>query len=232
VRHTVVLVATLALTGALTGCGSTGEMLTAEPRMTGVGETLPAAALVPQPATYRAANSTFVHGGEDLFRDSRATRVGDVLTVVIRMTDKAELDNSSSRSRTSSVGFDTGFGFKGKGAGASADFDGSINSTSKSAGDGAIERSEDIKVTLAAVVTQVLPNGNLLISGSQEMRVNHEMRVVNVQGIVRQRDISGRNTIPYEKIAEARISYGGSGRLSEVQQPGFLHQIYDRVTPF
>lgn len=216
----------------LSGCNTTDSFNT-EPRMTAVGETLPVAALAPQPMTYRAANSTFVHGGEDLFRDSRAARVGDVVTVVIRMDDKAEFDNSTSRSRSSAVGFDAAFGFNGpSGAGSAADLNAGVNSTSRSAGTGAIERSEDIKVTLAAVVTQVLPNGNLLISGSQEMRVNHEMRVVNVQGLVRQRDISGRNTIPYEKIAEARISYGGNGRLSEVQQPGFLHQVYDRVVPF
>lgn len=221
----------LAAALALGGCNTTDSFNT-EPRMTAVGETLPVAALAPRPMTYQAANSTFVHGGEDLFRDSRAARVGDVVTVVIRMDDKAEFDNSTSRSRSSAVGLDGAFGFNGPSSGTAADFNAGVNSTSRSAGTGAIERSEDIKVTLAAVVTQVLPNGNLLISGSQEMRVNHEMRVVNVQGIVRQRDISGRNTIPYEKIAEARISYGGNGRLSEVQQPGFLHQAYDRIAPF
>jgi flagellar L-ring protein precursor FlgH len=87
-------------------------------------------------------------------------------------------------------------------------------------------------VSVAAIVTEVLPNGNLLISGSQEVRVNFEMRIVNIAGIVRPRDISTRNTIFYEKIAEARISYGGRGRVTEVQQPRWGQQLYDNVTPF
>ena len=82
------------------------------------------------------------------------------------------------------------------------------------------------------MVTEVLPNGNLLISGSQEVRVNFELRIVNVTGIVRPRDISSNNTIEYEKIAEARISYGGRGRITEVQQPRWGQQLIDAVAPY
>lgn len=215
----------------LAGCNTSNDLNT-EPTMSRVGAALPLNALAPEPAMFRDPNSTYVHGGEGLFRDSRAHQIGDVLTVLIQMNDKAALDNSSERSRVSSAGIGAGFGFSVDGEGSDASFNGSANSSSKSKGEGAVERSEAIKVTLAAVVTSVLPNGNLIISGSQEMRVNFEMRVVNIQGIVRQRDISGNNVVPYEKIAEARISYGGRGRLTEVQQPGVLHQIYDRVAPF
>ncbi len=197
--------------------------------MSPVGAALPSSALTPIPATYQEANSTYVHGGEDLFRDSRAAKVGDVLTVIIRMDDKAEIDNSSERSRESSAGIGGGFGI---GGGSSGDFSADISSRTGTKGEGNIDRSEEIEVKLAAVVTQVMTNGNLVISGSQEMRVNFEMRIVNIQGIVRPRDISGRNTIPYEKIAEARISYGGRGRITEVQQPGVVHQLYDRIAPF
>lgn len=215
----------------LAGCNTSNDLNT-EPTMSRVGAALPLNALTPEQTMFRDPNSTYVRGGEGLFRDSRAHQVGDVLTVLIQMNDKAALDNSSERSRVSSAGFGAGFGFSVDGTGSDASLNGSANSTSKSKGEGAVERSEAIKVTLAAVVTSVLPNGNLIISGSQEMRVNFEMRVVNIQGIVRQRDISGNNVVPYEKIAEARISYGGRGRLTEVQQPGVLHQIYDRVAPF
>ena len=86
-------------------------------------------------------------------------------------------------------------------------------------------------MSVGAVVTDVLPNGNLIVSGSQEVRVNYELRVLNIAGIVRPRDISKENTIAYNKIAEARISYGGRGRIMEVQQPGFGQQIFDRFRP-
>jgi len=85
---------------------------------------------------------------------------------------------------------------------------------------------------VAAIVNEVLPNGNVVISGSQEVRVNFEVRVLNIAGIVRPRDISPKNTISYDKIAEARVSYGGRGRLMEVQQPAYGQQLYDIVTPF
>ena len=86
-------------------------------------------------------------------------------------------------------------------------------------------------MSVAAVVTDVLPNGNLIVSGSQEVRVNYELRVLNIAGIVRPRDISKDNTIAYNKIAEARISYGGRGRIMEVQQPAWGQQLFDRFKP-
>ncbi|MCL4166011.1 UNVERIFIED_CONTAM: hypothetical protein GTU68_003292 [Idotea baltica] len=107
-----------------------------------------------------------------------------------------------------------------------------VDSGSGSAGSGSIDRSEEINLSVAAVVTERLPNGNLVIAGSQEVRVNYEMRILQIAGIVRPRDIQATNTIPYDKIAEARVSYGGRGRISEVQQPGWGQQIYDIVTPF
>jgi len=165
----------------LAGCNTSNDLNT-EPTMSRVGAALPLNALAPEQAMFRDPNSTYVRGGEGLFRDSRAHQVGDVLTVLIQMNDKAALDNSSERSRVSSAGFGAGFGFSLDGTGSDASLNGSANSTSKSKGEGAVERSEAIKVTLAAVVTSVLPNGNLIISGSQEMRVNFEMRVVNIQG--------------------------------------------------
>ncbi len=94
-----------------------------------------------------------------------------------------------------------------------------------------IDRKEKIQLAIAAVVTDVLPNGNLIISGSQEVRLNYELRLLTVAGIVRPQDISKENTISYDKIAEARISYGGRGRLMEVQQPAIIQQIYDRLKP-
>ncbi|TIV92058.1 MAG: flagellar basal body L-ring protein, partial [Mesorhizobium sp.] len=106
------------------------------------------------------------------------------------------------------------------------------SSSTETNADGEIKRSEDIELNVAAVVTEVLPNGNLMIRGSQEVRVNYELRVLTIAGMVRPSDIGAENTIPYERIAEARISYGGRGRASEVQQPAYGQQVLDQVLPF
>ena len=159
---------------SLVGC-NTSQDLNTEPTMSQVGAALPLNALTPTPAMFRDPNSTYVHGGEGLFRDSRARQIGDVLTVLIQMNDKAALDNSSERARVSSAGFGAGFGFSVAGEGSDASLDGSVNSSSRSKGEGAVERSEAIKVTLAAVVTSVLPNGNLLV-GSELDRVVGQYR--------------------------------------------------------
>jgi flagellar L-ring protein precursor FlgH len=177
----------------------------------------------------------------NLFRDVRAMNVGDVVTVSIFMDDKAILGNSTDRLRDSKVSskwsylldFIPGLGqpqgtqFKAQG-----DFNNDIRASSSTQGQGSINRSEKIRLSVAAVVTAVLPNGNLILRGSQEIRVNQELRVLNIAGIARPRDISKDNTIAYDKIAEARISYGGRGRLTEVQQPAWGHQLYDLIAPF
>lgn len=172
----------------------------------------------------------------DLFRDARARRNGDILTVTISMKDKASLDNNSKRSRDASngMGMDLSHAFNmggvvvsGTAAGNSA-----IKSNTSQDGKGAIARSENIDLRIAATVTDVLPNGNLLIEGSQEVRVNFELRVLTFTGIVSISDIKADNTISYERIAEARMSYGGRGRIMEVQQPGWGQQILDQVSPF
>ena len=109
---------------------------------------------------------------------------------------------------------------------------GSLDSKTDTQANGEIQRSESLALNVAAVVTDVLPNGNMMIRGSQEVRVNAEMRVLTIAGIVRPSDIGAENTISYDRIAEARISYGGRGRISEVQQPAYGQQILDQVLPF
>lgn len=166
------------------------------------------------------------------FTDARALQAGDILTVDIRINDRARFRNESERSRTSGRGLGIGADLTwwniGTAGALNADFDSSTNTK----GTGATARSEDIQLLVAAVVTDVLPNGNLVISGSQEVLVNAEMRILTITGIVRPSDIGAANTVSYERIAEARIAYGGRGRLTEVQQPGWGHQIVDNVLPF
>jgi flagellar L-ring protein precursor FlgH len=206
--------------------------------MTAVGEGLrdDASALpqdgFPTPRTGAPGASLWSGGRGDLFRDQRAAKVGDVLTVNISINDKATLGNSSDRSRQSKVSnsldYALGlFGLASKGSGQWGD-----DASSSSKGQGNIDRSEKIQLSVAAIVTRVLPNGNLLISGSQEIRVNYELRILNIAGVARPSDIARDNTIAYDKIAEARVSYGGRGRLTEVQQPALVHQVYDVVSPF
>jgi len=171
-----------------------------------------------------------------LYTQPRISKVGDIVTVIIMMNDKATLGNASDRSQTSKDGLSLDYGFNNGSSTSSssqpAKLTGDLSSTSSTQGQGDINRSEQIQVSVAAVVTRVLPNGNLVISGKQEVRVNYEMRQLTVAGIVNPIDISLNNTIAYERIAEARISYGGRGTQSEVQQPSWGQQIYDAVKPF
>jgi flagellar L-ring protein FlgH len=237
-RSLVLIVFCLAL---LAGCGSRVQDIGKEPALTPVGAGLRPnkIALPNEPApvpTYGRSNSFWQDTSADLFRDPRAMRVGDVMTVKIAIKDKASLDNTSERSRDSkrNLGLDTSYDMaypflKGKGDGK---LDSSVNSGTSTKGAGAITRSESIELLVAAVVSDVLPNGNLVISGTQEVRVNAEVRVLSVAGVVRPRDIATDNSISYDKIAEARISYGGRGRITEVQQPGWGHQLFDLISPF
>ena len=167
-----------------------------------------------------------------LFTDPRASSVGDVLTVLISINDRAKLKNESERNRTTKRSLGLAGSFDVDGTGSEASADGDIKSETDTQGQGATTRSESIDLSIAAVVTEVLPNGNLMITGSQEVRVNAELRILTIAGIVRPIDIGAQNTIPYDRIAEARVSYGGRGRLTEVQQPPYGQQILDTVLPF
>jgi|TARA_R110000868_G_scaffold29141_3_gene108660 flagellar L-ring protein precursor FlgH len=187
----------------------------------------------------RQANSLWSSNKSGFFKDQRATNVGDILTVMIEIDDKAEVDNTSSRSRSAGegAGLNSLLGYETSldrilpqdiNNSSLADFE----STSNSSGTGSIDREEEITVKLAALVTQELPNGNLVIQGRQEVRVNFEKRVLELAGVIRKEDISINNTISYEKIAEARISYGGKGQITDVQQPRYGQQVFDVLFPF
>lgn len=167
-----------------------------------------------------------------LFKDARALKVGDILTVTINIDDKATFDNTTDRKRESS--WNKKFNLFGTDTHTEQSLDANIlnSSSSTSKGDGSIERKEQLDLQIAVVVTGVLDNGNLLISGSQEVRVNQELRVLNLAGIARPQDVDAENKISYEKIAEARISYGGRGRLSEIQNPPIGQQVVDVFSPF
>ena len=205
---------------------------TARPGYKPVQMPMPAA----QPASYNP-NSLWRNGSRAFFKDQRAHQIGDILTVKVNITDKANIANETQRSRTNKE--DSGI----------TDFAGSklltgtaasvlpgrlltVDSTAASDGKGSVQRQEALQTSVAAVVTQVLPNGNLVVEGKQEIRVNYEVRELIVAGIVRPEDIQSDNTIDSSKIAQARIAYGGRGQISDVQQPRYGQQVLDVLLPF
>ncbi|MFC3205299.1 flagellar basal body L-ring protein FlgH [Aquamicrobium soli] len=233
IRKTLFLLAAM----TLSGCASDLREVGKEPALSPVGAGIEggSASVYQYPQTPAAPVRKFSLWDDrqsKLFTDPRALRAGDILTVRIRINDRAKFKNQNDRSRTASrsLGFGADLGWdqystSGKGKG-------TLDSSTKTNADGATERSESIDLNVAAVVTDVLPNGNLMIKGSQEVRVNAELRILTIAGIVRPSDIGAENTISYERIAEARISYGGRGRISEVQQPAYGQQVLDQVLPF
>ncbi|HEU0065909.1 MAG TPA: flagellar basal body L-ring protein FlgH [Sphingomonas sp.] len=246
-----ILLAT-ALATTLAGCGAVGRLKAigkappmsaidssdavaleeslGQPRLTQRAEGGASAANVNQPS---AGASLFRAGAGAFLGDQRAGRTGDILTVKINVADKAEVGNSTARSRGGSenAGVTALLGLEKLLPGDPSSLAGT-NSKSQYDGSGKISRSETISMTMSAIVTGVLPNGNLLIRGRQEIRVNYELRELIVTGIVRPQDISRDNSIRHDQIAEARISYGGSGQLTQAQQARWGQQIYDALFPF
>lgn len=199
---------------------------------------LPVATQALAPARAPGA-SLWSHNRASLLGERRASRQGDILTVVIEIDDKAEISNSSGRSRSGSEQMAIGalFGLPQRAAtvlpeGASLDPGVALSSSSQARGEGSVRRNEKLTLRVAATVTGVLPNGVLSIEGRQEVRVNYEMRELTVSGFIRPADISRTNEITYDKLASARISYGGRGQISEMQQPRYGQQMADALLPF
>lgn len=192
----------------------------------------------------RSANSLWTPGARTFFRDQRARRVGDIVKVTINIADKADMNNKTDakRNNTDNVGITGVFGLESRIPGwlpgskeaNAANLGDLVNVTGKNnhAGEGKIARNENIQTQVAAIVTQILPNGNLVIKGRQEVRVNYELREITVEGIARVEDISSENSISSDQIAEARISYGGRGHITDVQQPRWGSQVIDAISPF
>ncbi len=177
----------------------------------------------------RARNSASLwsQGSGTFFNDNRATNVGDIVTIYVNISDKAKIDNKTTRGRTSAEDFGINT-FLGQVPGKLVGF----GNNSKTSGNGSVNRKEDLQLKVAAVIIQKLPNGNLVIEGRQEVRVNFEVRELIIAGIVRPSDIRSDNTIDSSRIAEARISYGGRGQISDVQQPRYGQQVLDVLLPF
>lgn len=243
-KITTLIIASVALqacaaTDRLAQVGQPPEMTPIEnpARLAGTGPSQ-----IPMPTQYRQAapsssNSLWAANSPTFFGDPRANREGDIVTVNINISDSAQLQNNTSRTRTTAEDSDLSqfFGIDLTGV-----FNDSITpsnltslgSTSSLEGAGSVNRNESISLTVAAIVTQVLPNGNLVLAGRQEVRVNNEVRELLLTGIARPEDIASNNTIQHTQIAEARISYGGRGHLSEAQRPSYGQELYQLLMPF
>lgn len=229
----------------LGGCAGLGEA-TAPPQMTPINNPATIAGSqrvsMPLPAPVveaQAPNSLWRAGAKSFFNDQRASKIGDILTVNIEIADSAQLNNTTARSRTGSTetGIQALLGLEAniqKALPGSPSLDPAVGFSSNSAsnGTGSVNRQEKVNLTVAAVITDRLPNGNLVIGGSQEVRINNELRELLVSGVIRPEDVAADNTIAHSKIAEARISYGGRGDISQVQRDKYGKLIYDQITPF
>jgi flagellar L-ring protein FlgH len=184
-------------------------------------------------------NSLWRNGARAFFKDNRANEVGDILTVSIAIADKAAISNVTKRSRsdkedgdiTNLFGFEAGLR-KVVAKAVDKTATASLGTEHATAGTGTIDREETITITVAAVITQILPNGNLVVSGRQETLVNYELRELNISGVIRPEDIDSSNSIDHTKIAEMRVTYGGRGNVSELQQPRWGMQVLDVLSPF
>lgn len=210
-----------------------------DPKLDGIsrpGEQNPVSVPMPQASgEQRGAGSLWVAGSHAFFRDPRASKVGDIITVDIAIADTAKLSNDTKRTRTNTEAAGVTNMFGAETFLPSFMTPSSLVNDSSSLsneGTGSINRSEAITMTMAALVTQTLPNGNLVIGGHQQVRVNGELRDLQISGIVRIEDITSDNTVNLTQIAEARISYGGRGTMSDVQSPRWGTQILDAILPW
>jgi flagellar L-ring protein precursor FlgH len=236
------------LCSLLNGCGAFDRLQNVgrEPALSPVGAQVQMASHqpvtmpmpTPQPEIYQA-NSLWRQGARAFFKDQRARTIGDVLTVKVTIKDEATLSNETTRTRANAenLGMSGLFGLQNRlnrilpgnvAEGSLVD----LNSDLSNQGKGDVSRNEDINLNVAAVVAQVLPNGNLVIHGRQEVRVNFEVRELYVAGVVRPEDITPDNMIAHDQIAELRVAYGGRGQLTDVQQPRYGTQVLDVILPF
>jgi flagellar L-ring protein precursor FlgH len=233
----------------LAGCSNTIERLKeigGPPEMAPITDPTRAAGwrpvslpMPPTPLPPQEANSLWKPGERDFFQDPRAAKVGDLITVLVNITDQADVKNSTTATRNGNeamgvpnfLGLENTFvphAFPRSTPSSLV----ATNSSNGNTGAGEIKRNETVTLRLAGVVTQVLPNGNLVIVARQQVRVNAELRELQVSGVVRPQDIASDNTIAHDRMAEARIAYGGHGQLSNVQTPRYGQQLLDILLPF
>jgi flagellar L-ring protein precursor FlgH len=234
----------LAVALSLVGCGTLDRLseVGRDPKMTPTADPTKdpkwRPVSMPMPASQSSpnqANALWRSGSRAFFKDQRAAQVGDIVTVLVNMNDTANLKNVTTSNRTSSEasGLPNFFGLESilpKAVNPSQLI--SASSTNNNVGTGQIQRNEAVTLRLAGVVTQVLANGNLVVAASQEFMVNSELRELKVTGVIRPQDIASDNTVAHDRMAEARIAYGGRGQLTDLQRARWGEQMMDILLPF
>ncbi len=242
------ILAALAAATALSGCGAVDRLanIGQAPEMSRIEDPTRSSSYkpvtLPMPAPVvatRQANSLWQERSRAFFKDQRASDIGDIITVVVTIDDSAAVDNTTTRTRANSDAAQLNglFGYEGSlGSIFPEAVTGAnllnLGSNTSNVGTGKVDRTEAVNLRVAGVITQKLPNGNMVVYGRQEVRVNFEVREVVVGGVIRAADITSSNTISYDQMAEARISYGGRGQLTDVQQPRYGSQVLDVIMPF
>ena len=232
----------------LSGCGTLSRLseVGRNPEMTPSGDPTAEAGYrplsMPMPRAQYApaeANSLWRSGSRAFFKDQRAAQVGDIVTVLVNITDNADLSNKSDQTRAGAenmgipnfLGLETNIARNLPRAVNPAKLI-ATNSSNTSNGAASIKRNETVTLRLAGIITQLLPNGNLAVAARQEVRVNAELRELQVSGVIRPQDIGSDNTVRHDRLAEARISYGGRGQITDVQRPRYGQQLLDILLPF
>jgi flagellar L-ring protein FlgH len=247
-RHSCIIYLAPLLALSLAACGTATKLsqIGETPPMTTIQDPQqqpgyrPVSLPMPQPIVgERRPSSLWQAGSRAFFKDQRASNIGDILTVLVTFDEKAQFDDNTQMQRagTNQMAIPELYGFQTQiqrilpHASNPADL---VDTSGKSSQNATTEvkREEQLNLQVAAEVTQVLPNGNLVVNGRQEIRVNYEIRDLQIAGVIRPQDISSTNTINYFKLAEARISYGGRGQQTDMQQPRYGQQVLDIINPF
>ncbi|PPE74539.1 flagellar basal body L-ring protein FlgH [Solimonas fluminis] len=192
---------------------------------------MPAPATLPMPAMPAAAaseGSIYAAGGMALFEDQKARRVGDTLTIVLVESTTAQKKASTSTAKDSNASID---GPKLFGRPVTVNgvpvLEAELGSSKTFKGNGDSSQSNQLQGSVGAVVMQVLPNGNLVVSGRKQVQINQGSETVSIEGIVRPVDIRPDNSITSDRVANAAISYSGQGAVADSNVMGWASRFFN-----
>lgn len=172
-----------------------------------------------------------------MFADHKAARTGDILTVLV--SEVAATQSSQSKKSNNSSSIDAGVSqflfppaVSGIGTKAGALPATKLAAKSDFAGGGEVNNTQSLTARAAVLVTDVLPNGNLVIEGVRVVSFSGETQFVVLHGLVRPEDVTSGNTVPSSNVADVRIEFISQGSLTDAQKKGWLTKVYDKLRPY